>query len=162
MTTPPRTPPNDPSLVGIGGWLILVALWQIMVPRRFSGYLREYYEAMEPGLTDEYPIAFAGEAILYAAAETLFISTAILFFRKSRHFPRFFVYSIFANVFVLFLSTAWIALALSLATGQSFATLFQADVDSLEIMRAIVQGIVGCILILYIYKSRRVANTFVR
>jgi hypothetical protein len=49
-------------------------------------------------------VAFVGEALMNVALAVLYVYTAILFFRTSRRFRRFFVYKVFAAVFSMPLS----------------------------------------------------------
>jgi len=90
----------------------------------------------------------------------LSIYTAVLFFRKSKQFPRFFVYETLAAIFLVPLDAMWSAVAASMETGQSAEQLLQTALGPSEIGQTIAAAIIGSVWILYIFKSKRVANTF--
>lgn len=154
-------PVSDPGLSGIGGWLILMAIGQVLGPLRFFVSMAEYYSSLDRSLIERFPAAVIGEAIFNAALAVLFVTTAVLFFRTSRRFPRFFVYEILASVFSVPLAASWAAVTIGMATGQPVGTIFVGTLEPREVGQAIATAIVGSIWILYLYKSKRVANTFV-
>jgi Protein of unknown function (DUF2569)/GYF domain 2 len=163
QTSQPRKSANsqqqtDPKLTGIGGWLILVALGQIFGPIRLLVSIAQYYSTLDSNIIGKLPVTFAGEAVINFFVLVLSIYTAVLFFRKSKRFPRFFVYEILAAIFLVPLDAMWIAVAASMETGQSAEQLFQ--IEPSEIGQTIAAAIIGSVWILYIFKSKRVANTF--
>jgi Protein of unknown function (DUF2569)/GYF domain 2 len=151
---------TDPKLTGIGGWLILVALGQIFGPIKFLVSIGQYYSTLDSNIIGKLPVTFAGEAVINFSVLVLFIYTAILFFRKSKQFPRFFVYEMLATIFLLPLEAMWVAVAGSMETGQSAEQLLQNALGPPEIVQTIAAAIAGSVWILYILKSKRVANTF--
>jgi Protein of unknown function (DUF2569)/GYF domain 2 len=153
-------PISDPNLNGIGGWLVLMALGQIFGPLRFFVSVGQYYSSLDSSLFQKFPVAFVGEALMNVALAVLYVYTAILFFRTSRRFPRFFVYEVFAAVFSMPLSAVWVAVTIGMVTGQPVGHLFQSAFEPREVGQAIAAAIVGSIWILYLFKSKRVANTF--
>jgi Protein of unknown function (DUF2569) len=150
----------DPKLTGIGGWLILVALGQILGPIKFLVSIGQYYSTLDSNIIGKLPVTFAGEAVINFFVLVLSIYTAVLFFRKSRQFPRFFVYEILAAIFLVPLGAMWTAVAASMETGQSARQLLQTALGPSEIGQTIAAAIIGSVWILYIFKSKRVANTF--
>lgn len=163
QTSQPRKSANsqqqtDPKLTGIGGWLILVALGQIFGPIRLLVSIAQYYSTLDSNIIGKLPVTFAGEAVINFFVLVLSIYTTVLFFRKSKRFPRFFVYEILAAIFLVPLDAMWIAVAASMETGQSAEQLFQ--IEPSEIGQMIAAAIIGSVWILYIFKSKRVANTF--
>jgi Protein of unknown function (DUF2569)/GYF domain 2 len=163
QTSQPRKSANsqqqtDPKLTGIGGWLILVALGQIFGPIRLLVSIAQYYATLDSNIIGKLPVTFAGEAVINFFVLVLSIYTTVLFFRKSKRFPRFFVYEILAAIFLVPLDAMWIAVAASMETGQSAEQLFQ--IEPSEIGQMIAAAIIGSVWILYIFKSKRVANTF--
>jgi NAD/NADP transhydrogenase beta subunit len=159
---PKSAPPNDSELTGIGGWLFLVAWGQLLGLAKFFVTLVQYYASLEIDLMQKFPLTFAGEAALNVAVGALYVTTAVLFFRKSRRFPRFFVYEIIAAAALLPVSVGWIALGMSLESDQSGWAIALSTVQPYEIVLTIAGAIVGGLWIVYLNKSRRVANTFVR
>lgn len=166
---PPRPAPppvSEPSFnaepLPIGGWLILVALGQILGPLRLLASIGQYYSTLDWKLAERFSAAFVGEAFLSVAYFAVIIVTSVLFFRRSRAFPRFFVYEVIATIVYLPLGTVWVAMTISAASGQSFNDLFASAFDPKETGRTIAAGIVGCLWIWYLYKSKRVAKTFIR
>ena len=152
---------TDPKLTGIGGWLILVALGQIFGPIRFLVSIGQYYSTLDSNIIEKVPVTFAGEAVIYFFVLVLFINTTVLFFRKSKQFPRFFVYETLAAIFLVPLDAMWTAVAGSMESGQaSVGQLLQTVLGPSEIGQTIAAAIIGSVWILYIFKSKRVANTF--
>jgi Protein of unknown function (DUF2569) len=119
QTSQPRKSANsqqqtDPKLTGIGGWLILVALGQIFGPIRLLVSIAQYYSTLDSNIIGKLPVTFAGEAVINFFVLVLSIYTTVLFFRKSKRFPRFFVYEILAAIFLVPLDAMWIAVAASM------------------------------------------------
>jgi len=151
---------TDPKLTGIGGWLILVALGQIFGPIRFLVSIGQYYSTLDSNIIGKLPVTFAGEAVIYFFVLVLFIYTTVLFFRKSKQFSRFFVYETLAAIFLVPLDAMWIVVGASMETGQWAGELLQTALGPKEIGQTIAAAIIGSVWILYIFKSKRVANTF--
>jgi len=80
------------ELVGIGGWLGLLAIGQAIAPVKILVSQIQYYSGLEASFWDKFPITFYGEAMLNAALVIFILYTSYLFFTKSKRFPRFFVY----------------------------------------------------------------------
>jgi hypothetical protein len=152
---------RDADLTGIGGWLVLVALGQILAPLKLIASLVQYYSSLDFSLIERFPLAFAGEAALNALLFGLLVYMAVLFFQHSRRFPTFFIIVWIAAVLSFPVNTFWVAISLSLYTGQP-ANDFFTQVDGKEIGQTIGVLLWGGIWVTYILKSRRVANTFVR
>jgi hypothetical protein len=151
---------TDPKLTGIGGWLILVALGQIFGPIIFLVSIGQYYSTLDSNIIGKLPVTFAGEVVINFFLLVLFIYTAVLFFRRSKQFPRFFVYGMLAAIFLVPLDAMWIAVGASMETGQWAGELLQTALAPSEIRQTITAAIIGSVWILYIFKSKRVANTF--
>jgi hypothetical protein len=83
---------NKKDLVGIGGWLILVAIGQVLGPLKFTAFLFNYYTSLDDNFWTKFPIACYGEAFLNVSVLAIACYTSYLFFTKSKLFPTFFVY----------------------------------------------------------------------
>src|SRR5262245_18487584 len=149
-----------PPLSGIAGWLILSAIGQVVGVIKLLGSLAQDYGDADPQLFQQFPVAMWGEAALNAGYVALAIYTAVLFFRKSSKFPQFFIYQWMFVIFMPLVDMVWVALTLSLYTGQPFADF--AKLDPQTVGQSIAAMIGAAVWITYIIKSRRVANTFTK
>src|SRR5262249_10345559 len=119
------------------------------------------YSSLDASTIERFPAAVIGEVVLNFLFLVFVIYTAVLFFRTSKAFRKFFVLEVFLGVLLIPIDAVWVAFAMSAATDQPFGPLLQSVLDPKDIAKAGVHGIVGSIWILYLFKSRRVANTFV-
>jgi len=149
-----------PDLTGIAGWLIIVAIGQVLGPLRLLVSLGEYYEKMDKRIVESFPIAVWGEAALNAFIFLFVVYTAVLFFRHSRKFPTFFVWQWLVIIALPFIDAAWIAISMAGSTGRAPAEFM--NLEPKDIGQSIAYAIVGGIWVAYILKSKRVANTFVK
>ncbi|MEO6381044.1 MAG: DUF2569 domain-containing protein, partial [Nitrobacter sp.] len=144
---------------GIGGWLLLISFGQVVGPLRLLVALGQtYFDPDARKGFEEFPLASYGELASLLALTLLAIPTAILFFRKSRYFPRFFICELVAAFVVPALSVIWTALTLSTQLGGSVSEFLV--LDSQEIAQFALAGISALIWIPYTLKSRRLRNTF--
>jgi Protein of unknown function (DUF2569) len=141
--------------VGIGGWLILVAIGQVLGPLHTLVFLGAYlWRDLGSDLIDRLPLTVYCEMLLYAVFLAFTTCTAILFFRHSRLFPRFFIVELILMTIFPLIETA------TIGTEESFSDLLTLNTqDIVQIVSAV---ILGPIWIAYILRSRRVANTFVK
>jgi hypothetical protein len=142
-------------LVGIGGWLILVAIGQVLGPLMFAAHLFKYYEYLNTDLWMEFSIAVYGEAVLNLSVLAIMGLATYLFFTKSGLFPAFFIYECAAYIILFPLGTAFKAAAIS-AYGRSF----HITLASKPVGEWIMAIILAAVWISYIKSSKRVANTF--
>jgi hypothetical protein len=150
----------DPEPRGIRGWLIVVAIGQVLGPLRLLLTLAFYYSVKENiDVFRQYPLAGYGELVLHALMVVLVIWTASLFFRESRYFPRFFIVELIAIAAYPIVDAAWVALAFSIQLGAPMSDYF--EFESLEVIQTAFAAIVALIWITYILRSRRAKNTFV-
>ena len=139
--TPASNAPGVPAPEGIGGWLVLVAIGQVLGPLRTLVSIAAYYANLDARLFQQFPAAAYGEVLLNAAMFVLVLSTSILFFRKSRKFPRFFIIEWIAIGILPLLNAAWAALTISLYAGLSFSSLMSLDPQGgVQIAAAIIVG----------------------
>ena len=155
-----RATPDKNDLVGIGGWLILVALGQILGPLKYIAFLFNYYTNMESDLWTKFPITFYGEAALNISLLAVICYTSYLFLTTSRLFPKFFIYQYSASILLYPLDVIFTGVTLSAYTGQSFEALSAKMVTAELVGQWIAVIIVAAIWIPYIKLSKRVANTF--
>jgi hypothetical protein len=148
------------ELAGIGGWLAIVAIGQVLGPLRLLVSLGQYYEKLDKSIVESFPIVVWGEAAMNASMFLLTVSTAILFFSHSRKFPTFFIWQWLVVVMLPFIDAAWIAVSMAAYTGRN-PTGF-VNLEPKEIGQSIAYTIIGGVWIAYILKSKRVANTFIK
>jgi NAD/NADP transhydrogenase beta subunit len=155
-------PTGEPAPAGIGGWLLLMAFAQAAGPVKFVASLIAYYGSMESRIVQNIPVTVAGEALLNMLAGALWFYAAILFFRQSKRFPRFFTYEVIAIVVLIPVNALWVALGIYLETGRSVGPSLLSAIEPLELAKAVGAAVLGGIWIIYLKRSRRAANTFVR
>ncbi len=132
-----------PELTGLGGWLALIGFGQLAGILRFLVSIGEYYSKMDEQLFAKFPTTMC---------------TTVLFFRRSRNFPRFFIFQFVAMICMPIVALLWAAFTIALATGRPFVDLLSIDPkDGGQLIAALIGALVW---IPYIRKSRRVANTF--
>ncbi len=147
-----------PELTGLGGWLALIGFGQLAGILRFLVSIGEYYSKMDEQLFAKFPTTMWGEAVMNGALIWLFVYTTVLFFRRSRNFPRFFIFQFVATICTPIVALLWAAFTIALATGRPFVDLLSIDPkDGGQLIAALIGAVVW---IPYIQKSRRVANTF--
>jgi Protein of unknown function (DUF2569)/GYF domain 2 len=149
-----------PDISGIGGWLILIAIGQVLGPLRMLVALGEYLEKLEPSVTQKFPVAIWGEAIINLGLVFFFVRAAFLFFRRSRKFPLYFIWQWALTIALPFIDTAWVAISFAAYTGRSPSEF--ASLSPEEVGRSIAAAIIGAIWIAYVLRSKRVANTFIK
>ncbi|WGD52913.1 DUF2569 domain-containing protein [Bradyrhizobium sp. CB1650] len=147
-----------PELTGLGGWLALVGFGQVTGNLRFLVSIGEYYSKMDGQLFTKFPTTMWGEAAMNGALVWLFAYTSLLYFRRSRNFPRYFIFQFVAAICAPIGALLWAAFTIALATGRPFADFLSFDSkDGGQLVAAMIGA---AIWIPYIRKSRRVANTF--
>ena len=149
-------PHEENHLVGIGGWLILVAIGQVLGPLRFVHFLFGYYINFNSDLWTEFPITFYGETLVNMSVVTIMGFTTYLFFTRSRLFLDFFIYECAAYIMLLPLVIVFKEVTFNAYTGRWIPVKLEPKQVG-EWMTAI---ILAAIWISYIKLSKRVANTF--
>jgi Protein of unknown function (DUF2569)/GYF domain 2 len=147
-----------PELTGLGGWLALVGFGQVTGILRLLVSTGEYYSKMDGQLFAKFPTTMWGEAVMNGALIALSVYTAVLFFRRSRNFPRFFIVQFVAAICQPIVELLWVAFTIALATGRPLVDFLSFDPkDGGKWIAVLITAVVW---IPYIKKSRRVANTF--
>lgn len=150
-----------PHLAGIGGWLIFIAIGQVLGPVRTGIALVKYYTSEVNGdFFTEYTLTFYGELLMNVAFLAFMIITAVFFFRHSRLFPRLFILELVLTATLPLIDMLWAAVTVSAVSGTNIADLLSLDPQ--DIGQVVATVIIGPIWIAYILRSRRVANTFVK
>jgi hypothetical protein len=150
------------ELVGIGGWLVLLAIGQIIGPLRLLISLSQYLTSSGGGLWEKFPITFVGEVALTATYFAIVCYTTYLFFEKSRLFSKFFILECVAAIIYLPIDAIFTATTLSAYSGQPFETLTAKIVTPTVLGQWIASVLAAAIWMSYIRLSKRVRNTFVR
>jgi hypothetical protein len=140
---------------GIGGWLILLAIGQLLAPLRMAlDIATSTTEYLKLPQTPEWRSIVVGETALNLALLALVVVTSWFFFAKSARFPGLFLIQWFAIPTILFLD----CLLVSVVLGTSFLDALMDD-SSIPVLGSFMSaGIWMC----YIARSKRVQNTFVR
>ncbi|KRR14510.1 hypothetical protein CQ12_33265 [Bradyrhizobium jicamae] len=149
---------SEPS--GIGGWLGLLALGQVIgIPRQLMA-VGQYLQGISADIWTRFPIALWGEMVMYAALIGLSIYTTWLLFSHSRRFPGFFLAQMVCVIFFPVVDLFWAATIFSVSLDQPMSKFL--TVEPLEGGKMVVTAIVSLIWISYVLRSRRVANTFTK
>lgn len=169
--TPPREPAVDveeaaafkdikPEPSGIGGWLGLVALGQVVGILRLIATFGQYMQSISDDVWNRFPTAIWGEVVMNLFLIGLCIYTAKLMFSHSRRFPSFFIAEILCALALPFVDLLFVASIISLSLNKplsEFLTLEPREVGQM------VAGAIGALIwIPYILRSKRVANTFTK
>src|SRR4051794_41586806 len=81
-----------PKLTGLGGWLAIVVIGQIVGILRQLSAMAQYFATLDHQVLAEFPAIIWGEAALNAAGARLAIYTIILIFRPLSALPRLFTF----------------------------------------------------------------------
>jgi hypothetical protein len=149
----PYSSASDAELSGIGGWLIFVAIGQVLGPLQVVAALFIYQTSVPDGVWGAYPVAMSVELLISLVLLGVVVWTSIRFFGKRRSFPRWFTIEWIIGVAYLPLTLLWAAAATGLPLS-NFA-------EGQDWIQWIVMSGVGFVWVLYIHNSVRVRNTFV-
>jgi hypothetical protein len=158
--TPSRESAVPDGPAGIGGWLLLVAVGQLLAT--FGLPISLAYQYLDPEtlkLFGEFPWAMYGELALNVAIIVLALVTTLLLFRKSRHFPRVFILECAVGALLPALGLVWIAVAFSSQLGRPIGDFL--EIEPREIYQFALGVISAVIWIAYTLRSKRVRNTFI-
>ncbi len=151
------TPVTDPS--GFGGWLVMLAIGVFISPVVTGVKLLQSGDLQANG--DLHHMEY-GEAALYLVLLILEIATAIAMLRRSRQFPSLFVVTSIATILFLPLVLIWYSIVGSSLSSRSFLSFLGAMMKGRNYPQWISTTITVGIWMLYVLRSRRVANTFIR
>jgi len=160
FSPPPDEPENPPKLygpVGLGGWLILIAIHVIGSILATIGALALYLPLIPEvnASPEEYPSGLFAvlvfDLLIFLAFLAVEIFQLVCFFKKRRLFPKIYIG----------LSLAYIAWPL-LDAGSYWLVAPDEPVFDPDTIKALVRSIGSALIwISYMLQSKRVANTFV-
>ncbi|MER9948727.1 DUF2569 family protein [Mesorhizobium sp. M0047] len=146
---------NPAALVGIGGWLMLLAIGQALSPLRTLADFANSADGYQQLMTlSNGPLAVYGEVALNLAFLALQLVVLVSMLRRSHRFPQLFLLQWLAIPVVFILDTIWIASVL----GDPVNKVLAGD----ALLAAIASFVGTGIWTAYVYKSVRVRNTFTR
>ena len=147
-------PGDAQRLQGIGGWLILMGIGQVLGPLQILSGMISEYGSLPDGMFARIPAAFVGDAALRLGFVGFLVYTAFLFFNKRAAFPRMFIISYIVGLVLPFAVAAWVSATSGVSTMGNLAT-------SDFLWTYLPGAAVGAIWVSYVLNSKRVANTFV-
>jgi hypothetical protein len=167
---PPLTPPpmpdfNEHNLVGLGGWLVLIAIgvivrplvlgWQLVRDFGYAFNLNTWEALTTPG-TEAYDPVYGPLIASEVIGNTVLVSASLLlvllFFRRKRAFPAVFIaLMVFSLLFIA--ADTWAAENLIKDSEP------EAPSNTMEIVKVFIQCVIW---IPYMVNSRRVKLTFTR
>jgi hypothetical protein len=157
----PQSSALGPKLKGLQGWLAFLGWSQFIgIVSLLFYYLTYYTRAIEGGWFKKLPLAFWSEAAINVATFALVIQTTILFRNESKQFPRFYVCQSVIAMFMTPLTVIFAGLISSSMTGRPFSDVVMFNDESISKM--IGTGLGPAIWMIYVLRSKRVANTFIK
>lgn len=147
--------PAQKRLEGIGGWLILLAIGQVVGPLQTALAIYREYAGMPAGTFARYPLAVSVQFLLLLAFLGLLVYAAYLFFNKRAAFPNVYIAAVAAGLVLPFVLGVWTTLSTGINT---FRALGNWDFMGYYLLTVVV----GLLWISYLLNSVRVRNTFVQ
>src|ERR1700694_1544786 len=147
---------------GLGGWLIVIGIGQVLGSLRLIGTIGGYVEKLNTEALKRFPVVFWGEAAMYFGLLIFVLSTTSLFFGRSRKFPAFFIWQFVLVILLPFIDAAWAAFSLAAYTGRGPNEFFSLTNIAMALGQGFGIAIGGGIWVAYILRSERVANTFIK
>lgn len=146
---------NSAELVGIGGWLMLLAIGQAMAPLRTLATLGSssdgYNQLM---LVPNGPMVVYGEVGLVLAFLVLQVVVLVAMLRRSTWFKQLFLTQWLAIPVVFILDAIWVSTVFGVPVGQV--------VTGEALATSITSFVLIGLWVAYVYRSVRVRNTFTR
>jgi hypothetical protein len=154
----------EPELTGFRGWLALLALGMVLSPLRVlsdtvkSGYTAADWDALAKfrGGTG---LAYFENGMSWAYVCLVF-GLSFLFFRKSRLFPKVFVFAWVTPLAIIVLDV--VGMMLVFREYIPLATLMTNAFQDERTIKSLVAFAIGIPWVGYVLMSRRVKNTFVK
>jgi hypothetical protein len=151
---------NQPELSGIGGWLMLLAVGQVLGLLQSIIVFSQNLQSQHDGLWTQFPATLQGETALMAAFVCLVTYTTFLLFAHSRHLPKIFIAQLICAILLPIADAIWIAISLNRPISVLFT--IDASLGGQIVGTSLGSAIGAAIWIPYIMCSKRVANTFTR
>jgi hypothetical protein len=145
---------EQPKLKGIGGWLILMAIGQVVGPLQILTGMIEEFGSVPEGTAARYPLAFIGDGGMRLAYVAFLAYVAVQFFKTRATFPSLFIVSYIVGLALPFVVGVWVTATTGINTLANLAT-----PDFLKVYAP--GAVVGAIWVAYVVNSVRVRNTFV-
>lgn len=145
---------EQPKLKGIGGWLILMAIGQVVGPIQILTGMIEEFGSVPEGTAARYPLAFIGDGGMRLAYVAFLAYVAVQFFKTRTTFPNLFIVSYIVGLALPFVVGVWVTATTGINTLTNLAT-----PDFLKVYAP--GAVVGAIWVAYVVNSVRVRNTFV-
>jgi hypothetical protein len=139
-------------LEGFGGWLLLLALGQVIGAIASVTALNELFrEWPEIVKLPQGQLFVIGEIVLCSVVCVTFIYTTIVMLRKQRTFRRWFTFQVVLAIAVSIIRWTWISGTLGIEYTEGYS-----------VTRIVAVSIVYGVWVWYLNISRRAANTFIR
>ena len=152
MEPPQAAPPVGP--IGIGGWLILMAIGQVLGPLRALAAMAMTYINKEVLFAfGEIPVSMYGGLVIDLVFVMFLIVTSTVFFARKRIFKIMFTIEAISLLAINPLEYLWMSATSTLTFGE----LVNPD----DVGNGLAGFIIGLIWVVYLWRSKRVANTFV-
>ncbi|SEP09798.1 Protein of unknown function [Rhodospirillales bacterium URHD0017] len=140
---------------GINGWLVLVALGQVVGPVRLIASLYEYYNQPDIGASFQaFPMLVGIEALMNTGYVALMLACTICFFQKRSIFPKLFIWEVVLGPALILLDALMV---MAMLPSTNLDKLIDAETAK-DVGRSV--G-VAVIWIPYMLVSKRVKATFV-
>ena len=153
-----RTRTDNPGVSGLGGWMIIIVIVQLLLPVPFVlniPDLLEQYERVKG--TERGPLSVGGQIAISLVVLPIVIVTIVALFRRSRRFPALYAMQ-WSILFVLpAIGFFWEAWSLGVEYHQ-LARFYHFG----TVLGALLTVIIGGGTLWYLCSSRRSKNTFVR
>lgn len=155
------TPGDGPS--GFGGWLILLAIGVVFAPLYMVIRLvKDDFDIHTTVFWKDFSLAHDGDVTIHVVILLLQFFVLIFMIKRSKLFKPIYIWT--SVYFILFLPIqyVWLARAVTWHEGTSFPYFLERMITPNTISDWIGMTIPSVIWMLYVVRSRRVANTFVR
>jgi hypothetical protein len=154
------TPVSGPS--GFQGWLALLALGVFLSPIFTIIKLIGVASGNDVAFWKEFWFAIDGDIAIHSAVILMQICTAIFMVLRSKRFMSVYIVTSICLILLVPAEVTWFSASVTWHEGTSFLHFMQRMITPDVIQRSISTAIPVVIWVLYVIRSRRVANTFVR
>ena len=155
------TPSDGPS--GFGGWLILLAIGVVLAPLyMIIRLIKDDFDGTDTAFWKEFWFALDGDKGIHIAILLLQVLAIILMIRRSKLFKSVYIWTGVCLVLFIPVQYVWMAGAVTWHEGTSFPHFLERTITPDTISDWIRMTIPSVIWMLYVIRSRRVANTFIR